>query len=306
MRCAFWVECVVGNYQFWWCRRARLKNILYYSMYDEGIHSALRVEEVFNLFGFSVTNTLLMSWLVMVVLIVIGLYVGAHLRKIPGSVQAFFETVFAVSLEYLAEVFGSRVLALRYFPVLATMFLFILLGSWSGVLPGIGAIYVAQDPMYTAEVTEKPENPLFTASHTTDALMSEESHLVSLFHPLATDMNVPLAFVLVSFVAFVSGVLYAGFFTFLRNCIHGASLAEFYSSLVASLARLARLTTRSFYLLGGKVFAGKLLLLVVVLFLPYVLPVPFLLYEVFLGFVQAVVLTLLTLVFVKFAVAGVR
>jgi len=267
----------------------------------EGIHITLKAEAVTHLFGVPITNTMLMSWIVMAVLIVLGVIVGRNLTKVPSRLQTFFETVFGFILDYVEEVLESRVLALRFFPLLATLFMFILLGNWFGLLPGIGSIYV-KEQAHAEEIVETiPGDPLFADVHEEKA--AQETHTVSLFHPVSTDLNITLALAIIAFVVIeISGVLYVGFMKYAGKFFNFHSVLGFFVGIIELISELARLISFSFRLFGN-MFAGKTLILVAMFFLPYIVPVPLMLYEVLVGFIQAAIFTLLTLFFVKLAVS---
>ncbi len=240
----------------------------------EGLHIALKADALFSLFGIPITNTMLMSWIVMLVLIVLAYIVGKDVRKIPSRLQTFFETLFSFLLDYIESVFGSRTLALRFFPLLATLFLFILLGNWFGLVPGIGSIF-----------------------------LHKEGENVELFHPMSVDMNVTLALALVAFcVIEVSGVLYLGLRKYAGKFFNLHSPMAFFVGLIELISEFVRLISFSFRLFGN-MFAGKTLILVAIFFVPYIIPIPFMLYEVLVGFIQASLFTLLTLFFIKLAVS---
>ena len=267
---------------------------------QEGIHIALKAETVTHIFGVPITNTMLMSWLVMVVLIVIGVIVGRKLTKVPSRLQTFFETVFGFILDYVEEVLESRVLALRFFPLLATLFMFILLGNWFGLLPGVGSIYVKEQAHEEVVTDTIPGDPLFEDTHPEETVA--DAHTIALFHPVSTDLNVTLALAIIAFAVIeIAGVLYVGLVKYVGKFINFHSAIGFFVGLIELLSELARLISFSFRLFGN-MFAGKTLILVAMFFIPYLIPVPLMLYEVLVGFIQASIFTLLTLFFVKLAV----
>ncbi len=265
----------------------------------EGIHITLKAEAVAHVFGVPITNTMLMSWLAAILLIVIGVYVGRNLVKIPGKLQTFFETFFSFLLDYIEEVLGSRQFALRFFPLLATLFMFILLGNWLGLMPGIGPIYITKQPAHVAETV--PYDPLFVGAKVHNGPVIEE-HRIELFHPMSTDLNVTLALALISFVVIeFSGFFFLGF-RYLGKFFNFKSPITFFVGIIELISEFARLVSFSFRLFGN-MFAGKTMILIAMFFLPLLLPVPFMVYEVLVGFIQAGIFTILTLFFVKLAVS---
>lgn len=270
-------------------------------MQESGIHIALKAEQVTSIFGIPVTNTMLMSWLVMLVLIALGVTVGTRITKIPSRIQTFFETVFGFILDYVEEVLESRPLALRFFPLLATLFMFILLGNWFGLLPGVGSLYVQEPARTEHTAATTPGDPLF--ERTDIAAPEDTTPMVQLFHPISTDLNVTLALAIIAFVVIeISGVLAVGVFKYAGKFFNFHSVLGFFVGLIELISELARLISFSFRLFGN-MFAGKTLIIVAMFFLPYIVPVPLMLYEVLVGFIQAAIFTLLTLFFVKLAVS---
>lgn len=271
----------------------------------EGIHIALKAEQIFSLFGIPVTNTMLMSWLVILVLLFVGWRVGEGIKKIPGRLQTFFETLFGFLLDYMEEVFESRKLALRFFPLLTTLFLFILLGNLAGLVPGIGSVMVTpQVPETThAEEAASPESVAPTHEEEKAATHAEEPKMVSLIYPMSVDLNVTLALAIIAFVSIeIAGVAYLGFFHYLSKFFNFKSAIGFAVGIIELISELARLISFSFRLFGN-MFAGKTLILVAMFFAPMLVPIPLMFYEVFVGFIQASIFTLLTLFFIKLAVS---
>lgn len=268
---------------------------------SEGIHIALKAEAVTHLFGIPITNTMLMSWVVVVVLIAIAVYVGRRVTKIPGRTQTFFEAVFGFILDYMEEVLENRRLALRFFPLIVTLFMFILLGNWFGLIPGINSVYLKHTPEYAQ--TQEVASVISEHTATQESVTHTEEHHVSLLYPMSTDLNVTLALAIVAFLVIeISGVAYLGLHYF-SKFFNFKSPLGFFVGLIELISELARLISFSFRLFGN-MFAGKTLILVAMFFVPYILPVPLMAYEVLVGFVQASIFALLTLFFVKLAMSS--
>lgn len=244
---------------------------------QEGIHIHLAPEGLFSFWGLTVTNTLLTSWLVMVLLILLAVYVRRNLSIVPGKLQLVLESMVGFTLSYMEEVLEDKKLAQRYLPLVLTIFLFILLANWIGLIPGVGTIGFWE---------------------------GEPGHqrIVSLFYPVATDLNFPLALAIIAFVAIeIAGVTAIGFLKYAGKFVTFKSVLGFFVGIIELISELARLITYSFRLFGN-IFAGKVLILITTFFVPFLLPVPFLVYEVLVGFIQAAVFALLTLFFIKIAV----
>ncbi len=249
---------------------------------SEGLSIHLAPEVVTTVFGVPITSTLLTVWLTMALLIILAWFTTRKLHLVPGKLQSFFEMVIGGVFNYMAETLESKSLAKKFFPLVMTIFLFILSMNWIGLLPGVDAIGLHKEVESHGEVVEK---------------------LVPFFHPAATDLNITIGFAIIAFVAIeLAGVTMLGLFKYGGKFINFSSPLAFIIGLIELLSELARLISFSFRLFGN-IFAGKTLLLVVMfLATPYLLPVPLLMYELFVGFIQAFIFAILTLFFIKLAI----
>jgi F-type H+-transporting ATPase subunit a len=244
---------------------------------ESGIHVKLSPYIVGEIFGVPITATMLTTWLTMAILIGLALLVRAKISAIPGKLQSIFEIIIGGVYDYMAGVLESRTLALKYFPVVMTIFLFILGLNWVGLLPGVTSI-----GLY--EVHDGVE------------------HFTPLLYPAATDLNITIAFAIVAFFTIeLAGVLAIGLFKYTGKFINFHSPLGFVIGIIELISELARLISFSFRLFGN-IFAGKTLLVVIMFFIPYVVPVPLVAFELFVGFIQAFVFAILTLFFIKLAV----
>lgn len=243
---------------------------------EEGLHISLAAERLFEVWGIPITNALVASWTVMVVLIIVGIVVGRQVRMVPGPVQNLFEAGFEYVLQLMETMLGSRALATRFFPLVTTIFLFILFANIFHFFPFVG--------------------------HTV-GLEGEHHELVPLFRAPNTDLNLPLALTIISFLVIeITGVLTLGVLKYGSKFVNFKNGAMgFVVGLVELIGNLARLISLSFRLFGN-IFAGEVLLLVIASFLPLIVPLPFLLFEVFVGFLQAAIFALLTLAFIRIAI----
>ena len=91
---------------------------------ESGLHIKLAAERLGSVWGIPITNTLLTEWVVIALLIVAGYFIGRRLSLIPNKIQNAFEMLFEFVLQYMEETLGSRKLALRFFPLIVTLFLF--------------------------------------------------------------------------------------------------------------------------------------------------------------------------------------
>ncbi len=101
--------------------------------------------EVITSIGFfNVTNTLIAAWTAMVILIVASVLATRVMKLIPSRAQNFFEFLVEFLLGQMEDIAGSKN-ARRFFPVIATFFIFILLSNWMGLLPFFNAIGKTED-----------------------------------------------------------------------------------------------------------------------------------------------------------------
>ncbi len=242
--------------------------------HDAGIHIIPLAAEVLGDFhGLPINNTLLTSWAVMAILIAIAFFVGRSIKLVPGKVQIIFESMISFVYEYMTETLEDRKLARVFLPLILTLFLFIVTANALEFTPGIGSIGIWHDET-----------------------------LVPLFRSMNTDLNVTLALALIAFLTIeITGMKVLGFFTYMSKFISFKSPLAFIVGLIELGSELVRIVAFSFRLFGN-ILAGEVLIAVVSYFVPYVLPSALMSFELFIGFVQAGIFSLLTLLFIKLAV----
>lgn len=102
------------------------------------IHVPIQPQEVFQLGGLVVTNTLLTSWIALVVLVLLALLATRRMQLVPGGLQNVAEALIEMLLNLGEQAAGHN--ARRFLPLVATLFLYIWLANWIGILPGVGTI----------------------------------------------------------------------------------------------------------------------------------------------------------------------
>lgn len=240
----------------------------------EGISVKLAPYIVGDFFGVPITATLITTWLTMAIVVGLVIIGTRRLAMVPGKFQSVLELMVGGVYDYMADVLESKSVARKYFPVVMTIFVFVLALNWVGLLPGVTAFGTYHD-----------------------------GHLIPWLYPAGTDLNITLAFALVAFVTIeMAGVLTLGLFKYGGKFINFHSPLGFVIGIIELISEIARLISFSFRLFGN-IFAGKTLLVVIMFFVPYVVPVPILAFEVFVGFIQAFIFAVLTLFFIKLAVA---
>lgn len=133
---------------------------------SDGVGGAEHGGALFTLFGFEVTSVITTMWFLMLLLAVIAFCTTRKLERIPTRrLQVGMEIAFEKLLAFLGDIMGSKTLARRYFPILGSFFILILLSNYSGLLPGAGHIPGLQAPTSTWSVTAAFAIVVFFATH---------------------------------------------------------------------------------------------------------------------------------------------
>lgn len=248
------------------------------------MHISLAAETIFTIFGFPVTNSIIMTWLTMLILVGLGMIVTRRLTMVPGKLQNFVEAILEFFINLANGILQDRRLTLRVFPIVCTLFLLIVLSNWLGLLPGVGTIGFVHE-------------------------VHGEQTLQPFFRPTNADINSTLSWAIISIVTTqVLGVIALGFsahagkFVNLKALFTGGfeGVINFAVGILEIFSEISKMVSFSFRLFGN-IFAGEVLLTVIAFLVPYVAPLPFYLLELFVGLIQGVVFVTLTLVFIKIA-----
>ena len=242
------------------------------------MHISLIAEKIFTIAGWPITNSLLTAMIVVGVLTVVSVVAWRRFTLVPNMLQSSFELLIEQFLDVMDSVLGDRHKSEKYLPIIVTIFLFVMFSNWFGLLPGVG--------------------PIGLMEH---GAVGEHDRLVPIFRAPSADLNFTIGLAIISILSVnILGVLAIGFwkhmskFFTLKNPIYTfVGLLEFVSEFV-------KIISFSFRLFGN-VFAGEVLLTIVGFLVPYVVPLPFLFLEVFVGMIQAFIFAMLTLVFVAMA-----
>ena len=244
----------------------------------EGISIKLAPYVLGEVAGVPITATMVTAWFSMLLITAFVILFRSKLALVPGGTQNVIEAVIGGAYDYVETTLESPKLAQRYFPILMTIFLFLLVMNWIGLLPGVTSIGFWQGE-------------------------GADRSLVPLLYPPATDLNITLAFAFISVLVIqAAGILSLGVLKYGGKFINFSSPMAFVVGIIELISEIGRLISFSFRLFGN-IFAGKTLLTVGIFFVPFILPVPILGYELFVGFIQAGVFAFLTLIFIKLAVS---
>ena len=311
-------------------------------------------------------NTMLTTWLAMLVLIICALLIRKSLTEIPGRFQALFEIIMDFFLSLCESVSGSRDKARRFFPLVFTIFLFIIVANWMGILPGFGTIGRIADPAEIAhhhgvdsyidparphndeheaneheadeheadehEADEQHSSHLdsvklhvFTGqgniSYLSPGSLKEEltfsdynakyglvgedkraGHLVPFLRSANTDVNMTLAMAIIAMImVHYWGLSILGVTSHIGKFINfKEGPIGFFVGILEIISELAKVISFTFRLFGN-IFAGEVLLMALGFLLPLIGIMPFLGLELFVGVIQALIFSMLTLVFASMA-----
>lgn len=242
---------------------------------------SLAAEPIFHLGNVAVTNSLITT---LVGTLLIGVFLLAlnrgGIQTIPRGFQNVVEVIFEGMYNLIKGVTGDDKRATRFFPIVTTFFLIILISNYLGLLPIVGPIGIHE----THEGREV---------------------LIPLFRSANSDLNTTLALAIVSVVAtHILGVTALGFWKHIGKFINVKLLIKnpvmFAVGILETFGEISKIISFSFRLFGN-IFAGEVLLVVMGGLVAYVAPVPFYFLELFVGFIQALVFAMLTLVFLTMA-----
>jgi len=242
--------------------------------------------EIGHLFGFPITNSMIVSWIVALGLIIFAQVATREMKQVPGGAQNFFEWLVESLYSFLESIIGSH-LVQRTFWFFATIFIFILSANWLGLIPGVGTIGWGHQTSHGFKI----DQPLLRGAN--------------------ADVNLTLAMALVFFACWIFWSLRElgplGFFKELfapkgeaAGLMKVLMAVVFFAAgcleIVSILFRPVSLTFR----LYGNIFAGETMLETMAKMVPglgWLIPIPFYFMELLVGLVQALVFMLLTAVF---------
>lgn len=238
---------------------------------------SLAAEKIGHIGSFPITNAMLTSWIGAAILIVISILATRKMKMIPSGWQNTYETVIEFLFNTANGVIGDMKATKKYFPLIATLFLFIISNNWLGLIPGIGTIGLRET-------------------------VRGKEILVPLFRSGNADLNMTLALAIITVLAVqVFGIAAIGVIKYGKKFINFSSPIMFFVGLLELISEVSRIISFSFRLFGN-IFAGEVLLTVIAFIAPFIAPLPFYGLELFVGFIQALVFTMLALVFIKSAI----
>lgn len=226
-------------------------------------------ETIFRLGHVQITNTLLHTLLVDTILIVSIFIFLKKLSIVPSFFQNLIELVIEFFYNLTESVAQGR--SKKIFPYVMTFFVFILLANWSGLLPGVGTIGIF-DPS------------------------ADGKKFVPILRSATSDLNTTLALALVSAVAtHWLSIKSIGIKDYLGR-FFSLNPINLFIGILEIISEITKVISLSFRLFGN-IFAGEVVLLTVSSIFAFIFPLPFLMLEIIVGVVQALVFSMLTMAF---------
>ncbi len=232
---------------------------------DSAHEIVLAPETLFNIGPLPVTNTLFVSWIVMAFLITLAILSTRKIKAVPSGLQNFVEAIIEPAYNLVTDLAHSK--AKVFFPFLMTFFLFIVTANWFGLFPGFGTIFINHD-----------------------------GHQIHLLRSINSDLNMTLGLALVSAaLTHYYAVKFLGVGGYLKKWFSLNPILLFVG-LLEIVSEFTKVFSLSFRLFGN-IFAGEEVLKTVSGLVAFFAPLPFFFLEIIVGFVQAAVFMMLTLVF---------
>ena len=254
----------------------------------------LAAEPIFQIGSLPVTNAMLNAWIATVFFVLVAFVASRRTSLVPRGVHNVIEALIAGLLDQVQKVTEDRKRAKAFFPLVATIFLFVLVSNWMGLIPGTGSIGIY-------------------------GLMHGEMELIPLFRPATSDLNLTLAIAVLSVVVtHIAGTRVLGvashvskFFNIrgVFRAVRKGPMAivvagiEFFVGLLEVIGEFAKTLSLSLRLFGN-VFAGEILIGVMMSLVAFVVPIPFIFLEILVGVIQATVFAMLVLVYLTVATSA--
>ena len=259
----------------------------------------LAAEIIFHIGPVPISNTIINAFVATLLFAIFAFFLNIGIKKYytsgkaPKGLLNFFESILEVILVQIDNVTKDRKKTIKFLPIVGGIFFFVLVSNWMSQIPGTGTIG-----------------------------LWEAGELIPIFRPAASDLNLTLAMAI--FVVTLShflGIAAIGFFKYANKFIKlgdiyqavkslsplkiFVAIIEFFVGLLEIISEVAKMLSLSLRLFGN-IFAGEVLLTVMASLIAYLVPLPFLAMELLVGIVQAMVFSLLTLVYLTIATTAVH
>jgi F-type H+-transporting ATPase subunit a len=237
------------------------------------LNISLAPEVLFNIGSFPVTNSFFWLFSLSLILMILSFILSRNLKMVPGKIQNLMEMLIGGAYDFVESIIGQGKKAQRVFPLVATMFFFVLIANLLVYIPGQSAISLAKD----------------------------NGELIPIFRAIVADYGLVFVMTIISIItAQIVAVIASGPFSYLTRFINFRSPMKFFLGIMELIGELAKIISLSFRLFGN-IFAGEVLGAVMLFLAPFLIPLPFLFLGLLTATVQAFVFAVLTLVFISMA-----
>jgi len=243
------------------------------------LNISISAEPIAHFFGLTITNSLFAGWIVTAVLVILSLLFSRQIKSkgAPTRLQSFMEMIIE-GLFNMVESIAGNAKARVFFPMVATLFTFIIFSNWSGLLPGAGSIGFHE-------------------------VIHGHEAFIPIWRAPTADINTTLALGFITMVMVqVYGYKYLGF-KYFKKFFDFSNPINFFVGILELISDLSKIISFTFRLFGN-IIAGEILLLVMAMLVPVLGPTPFIALEIFVGFIQALVFMMLASVFINMATLG--
>lgn len=253
----------------------------------------LFAEPIYHQDNFSITNALFTSWVAVAIIIVLSVLVRRGLREVPGKLQNVFEIMIEGALSLCDQVTNNRALSVKIFPIAISVFFLILVNNWLGIMPlgGFGLVETGEHGRV----------------------------FIPFLRGGTADINMTLALAVMAVVgANIFGIFSIGIWKVFNKYVNLKALGgifkkirheptiilvapiTFFVGLIEIIGEFAKVASLSFRLFGN-VFAGEVLLVSMAALMAYIVPIPFMFLELLVGVVQALIFSILMVVYFTIA-----
>lgn len=290
------------------------------------LHISISAEKIAQIGPLIISNSMLTSLIVSGLIVAFCFYVNSILKEKgkPSRLQVFAETLIEMLYKLCMDITGSTKKAREFAPIVISFFIFIIMNNWLGLVPGVGTIGFREGHELEAKLPAivqqvQASTPAKAAAVVEEGVTGgvgeevvgeenageakEEAVFVPYLRAGTADLNTTLALALISVVL----TQYYGFrhlgLGYMKKYINFSSPILFFVGLLETVLEFAKIMSFAFRLFGN-IFAGEVLLAVMMFLVPVVIPMPFYGLELFVGFIQALVFSMLSLVFFNLATMG--
>lgn len=238
---------------------------------------------------FTITNALFSGWFAVLIIIILTVALRKKLSEVPKGLQNIFEIIVEGALDLCDQVTNSRALSMKVFPLAISVFFFVLINNWLGLLP-IGGLGLLE--------------------HSNNGMA-----FIPFLRSGTADVNTTITLAIMAVLgANLFGIFSIGLWKIFNKYVNLKALGQiftkmksdksvivvapimFFVGLLELIGEFAKIASLSFRLFGN-IFAGEVLLASMAALFAYILPVPFLFLEILVGIIQALVFSMLLVVY---------